>query len=227
MNIQEKYINMEYKSQYGQDKFIIENVFDFMTHGYFVDIGAGDGDVISNTYVMEKELNWTGVCIEPSSVSFQKLLNNRSCICDDTLIYSSKGSIHYYDIQDTGYYNEYFSSINKPSEHFKDYNLVQKKCDTLFNVLNGINAPTLIHYLSIDTEGSEYDILKKYFEEEYLNDRHVWRRRILSFSIEHNFNSEYRQKINNLMSEFCYTKVKELDVDDIYVHKMYECLVKS
>lgn len=217
---------MEYKSQYEQDKFIIENVFDFMTHGYFVDIGAGDGEMISNTYVMEKELNWSGVCIEPSTISFPKLINTRKCICNDTLIHVSKGNHQYYEIQNTGYYNEYFSSINKPSDNFKDYNIVQKKCDTLFNLLNIINAPTMIHYLSIDTEGSEYDILKKYFEDEYLNDNAVWRRRILTISVEHNFDTEYRRKINELMTQFMYIKIKELGVDDIYIHKLYDCIVK-
>ena len=50
-------MNTEYKSQYGQDKYIIENVFKGMNHGCFIDLGAHDGITFSNTYVLEKKYN--------------------------------------------------------------------------------------------------------------------------------------------------------------------------
>lgn len=219
-------MNYEYKSQFGQDKYIIENIFDKMTYGYFIDIGAGDGVTISNTYVMEKNLKWDGICIEPSSISFPSLIKNRMCKCDDTLVYNRSGTEKYYEIKNTGYFNEYFSSVYKPSEHFNDYNLLDKKCDTLYNILNRLKSATMIHYLSIDTEGSEYDILKKFFEDEYITDTKTWKRRILSISIEHNFNESYRSEIKDLMNFYLYDKVNELTVDDIYVHRLYSHLAK-
>jgi len=51
-------MNIEYKSQYGQDQYIIEKLFDRMDYGYFVDIGAGDGITISNSYILEKQFKW-------------------------------------------------------------------------------------------------------------------------------------------------------------------------
>ena len=216
----------EYKSQFGQDKYIIENIFDKMTHGYFVDIGAGDGVTISNTYIMEKDLKWEGICIEPSSISFPCLVKNRMCKCDDTLVYNHSGTEKYYDIKNTGYFNEYFSSVNKPSDHYKDFDLIDKKCDTLYNILNRLKSATLIHYLSIDTEGSEYSILKKFFEDEYITDTKTWKRRILSISIEHNLNESYRSEIKDLMNFYLYDRVNELSVDDIYVHRLYSHLAK-
>lgn len=219
-------MNVEYKSQFGQDKYIIENIFDHMTYGFFVDIGAGDGVTISNTYVMEKNYKWEGICIEPSAISYPNLIKNRNCKCDDTLIYNHTGVQKYYEINNTGYFNEYFSSINQPSDNFKDYQLVDKKCDTLYNVLNKLRSATMIHYLSIDTEGSEFDILKKFFEDEYIVDTKTWKRRILSISIEHNFNESYRSEIKDLMEFYCYDKVNELTVDDVYVHKLYSHLAR-
>ena len=56
----------KYYSQFGQDKFIIENIFKMKKNGFFIEAGAGDGINISNTYVLEKQYNWNGLCVEPN-----------------------------------------------------------------------------------------------------------------------------------------------------------------
>ena len=89
-----------------------------------------------------------------------------------------------------------------------------------------MKSATLIHYLSIDTEGREYSILKKFFEDEYITDTKTWKRRILSISIEHNLNESYRSEIKDLMNFYLYDRVNELSVDDIYVHRLYSHLAK-
>ena len=60
----------EYTSQVEQDKWAIEEIFSFKENGYFIEIGAADGIHFSNTYVLEKELGWQGICIEPFPLSF-------------------------------------------------------------------------------------------------------------------------------------------------------------
>ena len=75
-----------YYSQYGQDKILDEVVFKKKTNGVFVDVGASDGIEINNTYFFEKERNWTGICIEPRISAFQKLVKNRTCICQQVCI---------------------------------------------------------------------------------------------------------------------------------------------
>ena len=59
----------QFESQLGQDKYLFEN---FLKHknGFFVDVGAHDGVFLSNTFFFENELNWSGVCVEPSSLNF-------------------------------------------------------------------------------------------------------------------------------------------------------------
>ena len=61
--------SIEYESQCGQDKFLIQKVFKRKKRGYFVDVGAHDGIYISNTRAFEVGLDWTGICIEPSRAS--------------------------------------------------------------------------------------------------------------------------------------------------------------
>ena len=51
-----------------------------MSGGVFVDIGASDGLLGSNTYLLEKCFGWKGVCIEPRTNQMIKLkMANRTC----------------------------------------------------------------------------------------------------------------------------------------------------
>lgn len=58
---------MEYYSHIGQDKWVAET-FRRARGGYFLDFGAFDGITTSNTIVLEKELGWTGICVEPNAL---------------------------------------------------------------------------------------------------------------------------------------------------------------
>ncbi len=64
---------MEYVSQCGQDKFLIENLFKGKKNGIFVEIGAFDGIKYSNTYNLEVDYGWAGLCIEPIPEQFENL----------------------------------------------------------------------------------------------------------------------------------------------------------
>lgn len=218
-------MNLEYNSQFGQDKWIVENLFGGMTHGFFVDIGAGDGHIISNTLVLEKYLKWDGICIDPCDVTWDTL-QKRNCKVDNVLVSDFDGNQDFYEVTSKGYYDSYFSSTKKPDSHYSEFEIKNKKCERLYTILNRLNSDTLIHYLSIDTEGMEYAILKRFFEDEYITDKETWKRRIISLSIEHNLNENYRKKINDLMTQYHYTLATTLGVDDIYVHKIYDVMYK-
>lgn len=82
----------EYYSQKGQDKYLHEKFFKEKTDGVFVDIGAYDGITISNSYFFEKTLGWQGFCIEPNPEAFEKLKNNRNCICIQGCITNFNGT---------------------------------------------------------------------------------------------------------------------------------------
>jgi hypothetical protein len=51
-------------SQYGQDQFVAEYL-KRKRKGYFLDSGAADGVLGSNTLLLEKVYDWSGICIEP------------------------------------------------------------------------------------------------------------------------------------------------------------------
>ena len=66
------------ESQAKQD-LLVRDIFQSMKNGYFLDIAANDWIDLSNTYRLEKYLNWTGVCVEPNPMYFVGLLSNRKC----------------------------------------------------------------------------------------------------------------------------------------------------
>jgi FkbM family methyltransferase len=59
------------------DKVLYENYFKGVDKGFFIDCGAAEGTLYSNTFSFEREANWTGICIEPSPNAFAELLVNR------------------------------------------------------------------------------------------------------------------------------------------------------
>ena len=56
-------------SQLGQD-CLAYILFNGKLEGSFVEIGAADGVTLSNTFMLEKFLNWRGLCIEPGPQVF-------------------------------------------------------------------------------------------------------------------------------------------------------------
>lgn len=217
---------MNYKSQYGQDKWIVENLYDGMTHGFFVDIGAGDGEMISNTWVLEKELQWDGICIDPSDVTWEALNRNRSCTKDNVIVSNTDGEMDFYDVTSVGYFDSYFSSTSIPPVKYSQYEVKKKKSERLFTALTRLNSSTLIHYLSLDTEGMELSILRKFFEDEYVTNQENWKRRVLAIGVEHNLQPAYMEELRDLLEKNFYTRAVTLGVDDIYVHRIYDVMYK-
>ena len=79
---------METYSQFGQDLIVL----DFLKNkknGFFIEIGASDGILLSNCYLLEKKYNWNGICIEPIPYKFDSLQKNRKCKCINKAIFST------------------------------------------------------------------------------------------------------------------------------------------
>ena len=85
----DKVVNLLHKSksQLAQDIFVVANT-KYKKNNFFVEFGATDGITISNTHLLEKELNWNGILIEPASIWHDSLKKNRSCIIDKRCIFS-------------------------------------------------------------------------------------------------------------------------------------------
>lgn len=200
------------KSQALQD-IVVLALLDFQENGFFVEFGATDGVFLSNTFLLEKKKKWAGILSEPSKVQNKNLKINRSCNLDYRCVWSKSGE----KITFSEAKLPHLSTINffKKSDQHK--NLRKNSCQyqvetiSLEKLLDNFNAPKHIQFLSIDTEGSEHEILKEFDFSKY------------SFSIllvEHNFTKK-RDLIYRLLSKNGYLRVFDYisDVDDWYVSK--------
>lgn len=199
--------HVRFTSQYGQDKWVLKT-FNYKKEGFFVDIGAWDGELISNTYPMEKYFKWKGICIEANPFKYQSLILNRDSInvhacldyanhevdfrCDNGLF----GGIIDIDTDNGG----------RPLESAE--NILRMTTKTLEQVLDENHAPPIIDFLSIDVEGAEYRILKNFPFHKYT---------FLSMIIE-----RPSPKLNALLQEKGYVFVKNSHVDTYYVHPSIE-----
>jgi hypothetical protein len=65
-------------SQARQDELVVALLRN-KTDGYFVDLAANDAMHLSNTYSLERDWAWRGVCIEPNPIYWYNLSAYRSC----------------------------------------------------------------------------------------------------------------------------------------------------
>ena len=135
---------------------------------FFIEAGANDGISQSNTYFLEKKYGARGMLIEPSASNFEKCYVNRSqkniyehCalvsenfegeyveMIFDNLRTSKKNFDKYEDIVN-------FDNIN--IKKWTDYQFLSPT-KTLSSLISKHNI-NKVDFLSLDTEGSEFDIL--------------------------------------------------------------------
>ena len=192
-------------SQIGQDVAVLK-FYNQKHNGYFIELGAYDGITLSNTYLLEKKYLWNGICIEPLHKYFIKLKDNRKCICLEKLVYSENDL--YLDFSSSRLFSGIIDNIDC---YLKRINNVGKimKTTTLTKILECNNAPFFIEYLSLDTEGSEYEILKGIDFDKYT---------FGYINIEHNFIEPKRTDMRNFLKNKGYIFIRENQMDDDYAH---------
>jgi len=82
-------------SQCGQDIYLNRWFFKDHEDGVFVDVGAYDGKLGSNTWFFEKVLKWRGIAIEPNETVFADLEKNRECRTVNGCAFSHDGTIEF------------------------------------------------------------------------------------------------------------------------------------
>ena len=206
-------------SQLSQDLFV-SYFTELKKNGFFVEFGATDGVTLSNTYIFEKYCNWTGILAEPLPFWHNDLIKNRKCIIDKRCIFSEsnlkKKFVNTYESPElSGLEDElkdYSSTIDFNVEARKKKEIIIVKTVSLEDLLKEYKAPKKIDYLSIDTEGSEYTILKNFNFKLY---------EISIITIEHNYIDDQRNNIKSLLEKNNFVRVFEKisRMDDWYINE--------
>jgi len=163
---------LSYYSQYGQDQFI-DSHFLSKRNGVFVDIGAHDGIHLSNSYFLEVNRGWTGLCVEANPDVYNMLVKNRP----NPGVHKECTAVYHQDDQEVTFvqitgYSEVLSGLRDTYDPQHERRIAEEltthggqakhitvQTSTLKRLLNKYEI-THVDYLSIDTEGSEINILK-------------------------------------------------------------------
>lgn len=203
-------------SYQGQDLFVLE-VLGGQVGGFFLDSGASNGRKGSNTWILESQYRWHGICVEPNAQTFSQLKANRSCICLDCCLYDRDGTVDF--LEAAGVYGGILGEYDDRHLQFTRRVLgerwsegmeaptVDKPARTIRSVLRAAGAPRTIDYWSLDTEGSELTLLKSFPFDEF-------RFRVLT--VEHN-NGPLRRPIRRFLEDRGYVWARDMGIDDGYV----------
>lgn len=188
------------KSQIRQDLFVLSEL-NYKQNGFFVEFGATNGIDLSNTYLLETDFGWNGILAEPATLWHNDLDRNRKAIIDKRCIWKRSG--------ETLTFNEASCTELSTIDSLRDGDHLAKAREggkkysvqtvSLSDLLREHRAPKEIDYLSIDTEGSEFDILENFDFNEY---------KFKIITCEHNF-SPLREKLDALFQKNGYQKKYE------------------
>lgn len=172
-------------SQVGQDEWVLSII---KHKGFFVDIGAFDGRLFSNTLRLE-ENGWDGVCIEPNPANFELLSKNRKCIIRNLAVATYVGLIKMTD--------------EKSSSQRSENGNIVVGCETLRDIFAEDNVPKHIDYISCDAERMDAEIWESFPFDKY------------SFglaTVEHCLyegSDEFKKRIMKVMRENDYVLARE------------------
>ena len=162
--------------------------------GFFVEFGATDGITLSNTYFLESEWGWVGILAEPGVEWHSRLLKNRTAKISTDAVWSLTGE--QLTFMESGELST-LSAFRNSDQHQRSGRKYQVSTISLNDLLAQNKAPEHIDFLSIDTEGSELEIL-----ESFDFGLHTFG----FICVEHNF-TDSREKIANLLTSKGYERI--------------------
>jgi FkbM family methyltransferase len=179
--------------------------------GYFVEFGASDAEHLSNTWLLEQRYGWTGILAEPNPVNHASLRTRRA-VLDTRCVYVTSGAELEFHATDDPVLSTLaqFSDADFHATTRRARHSITVQTVSLDDLLDEHQAPPTVDFLSIDTEGSEYDILSAY----------SFRRHIRCMSVEHNF-TPARETIDRLLRSKGYVQRFRYasNADSWYIHE--------
>jgi FkbM family methyltransferase len=153
----------------AQQDMLLHMHFGDKVGGVYVDVGSVDGFSFSNTYFFERNLNWTGICVEPNEASLEVLKRVRARAHVYNVCVSNITSSEDF-LQCTGYTRmlsgllstmnpEHHARIARETlQHGGSRRVVKVQVLLLADIL-AAHSISHVDLLSIDTEGAELEVL--------------------------------------------------------------------
>jgi FkbM family methyltransferase len=200
-------------SQLGEDRILFEKYLNYRD-GFFIELGGMDGVQYSNTLFFEKDLNWTGVLIEPTNQFNQLVLNRPNCKNFNYAVSEIEGQVEFIGDGPLG-----GIASTMPEGHRIGWNLGDDKylvkSMPICKILENLNIEKVDLFV-IDVEGGELGVLKTF----------DWNIPVYIVLIEQ---SQYIPEKDEECRKFLRNRGFELDVEslahtgceEIWVNKMF------
>jgi FkbM family methyltransferase len=191
-------------SQFGADKWVLDHILE---PGFYLDVGCHDGIYLSNTNSLE-QLGWKGLCIDP----FPRNFETRSVQVVKAVVYSENGKEVVFDYsKEDPACSGISDELGRHKERLYKTTTIEKHTfitRTLQSILEEYNVPTYIDYMSLDIEGSEYEVLNVFPFDKWT---------IKMMSVEHNYEEPKRTMIRKLLESKGYIHDRAVNEDDWYI----------
>jgi hypothetical protein len=148
---------------------------------FFVDLASNEPLYLSNTRYLERDLGWRGVCIEGSTDLVLKTAAYRTCTVVQAVVSRKSGekisfmvpprsattsTRNAQDLKTSGYGGVEGLSDAEPTTKTRrtagGWRTEKHISVALTDLLDSINAPSTISYLSLDVEGAEDSVLRTF-----------------------------------------------------------------
>ena len=155
--------------------------------GFFVEVGVGDGVHLSNTVLFEREWGWDGLLVEPNPAFHESIRTSRRAPLDaraasnaahESVLFQSDGEL------------SRLQAAEYRDQHHREGESIAVSTATLTQILEDCGAPAQIDFMSIDTEGSELDVL---------NGLDFGRYRVEFVTVEHNYVDAKRLRVREFL----------------------------
>jgi FkbM family methyltransferase len=144
-------------SQNKEEEIILNHFKNFK--GTFLDLGAYDGIDLSNTRALT-ELGWSGVCIEPNPVIFERLCDNLKAfnkVIEYKFALGTENKTVTMQMNDSYYSTVKQSEVDRWRGAFKFESAEVQMLD--FKSFLEFSKYKTFDFISIDCEGLDYEIL--------------------------------------------------------------------
>lgn len=164
-----------------------------------MEFGATNGRALSNTCLLEEEYGWTGILAEPNPVWHAALKANRpASIIDTRCVYTHTGAFVDFCAAADAEFGTMVAHLEDGNQLVRaSQNVIEVKTVSLSDLLIEHRAPHEIDFMSIDTEGSELEIIRAF-------DFTRWD--VRNIAVEHNFRDD-EAKLDAVMAGNGYRRV--------------------
>lgn len=208
---------MTWYGQFETDRIIAE-YFEGVEVGFAVEVGAYDGIKGSNSKYFE-DIGWDCLCIEPNPYIFKELIGddnydeptsgNRNCVCLNVACGNKKGVAKLQICKLKSGIQSSLTSLDPDYRLIQEYGHdivewedIEVEVDTLTNILSGMGTPD---FISIDTEGTELDVLHGLDLLQY---------RVKLLVVENNYQDN---DIRQYLKDYGYHLHRRYKINDFYV----------